>query len=100
MTSSTGPLTTDVPNRPLNLAAMPRALTPLDAETLRPSVLIPEYNERNTIETILDRVHATRMKKEIVRVERRFDGWNATELGGASRGRLHRSLDSAAAERR
>jgi glycosyltransferase involved in cell wall biosynthesis len=48
---------------------MPRALTPLDAETLRLSVLIPVYNERNTIETILDRVHATPMKKEIICVD-------------------------------
>ena len=53
----------------LTLAAKPRELTPLDAGTLRLSVLIPIYNERNTIETILDRVHATAVRKEIICVD-------------------------------
>ena len=53
----------------LTLAAMPRALTPLDATTLRLSVLIPVYNERNTIETILDRVHQAPVAKEIICVD-------------------------------
>ncbi len=57
------------PNRSLTLAAKPRQLTPLDAETARLSVLIPVYNELNTIETILDRVHATPMPKEIICVD-------------------------------
>jgi glycosyltransferase involved in cell wall biosynthesis len=51
------------------LAAKPRALTPLDASTLRLSVLIPVYNERNTIETILDRVRAVPVATEIVCVD-------------------------------
>jgi glycosyltransferase involved in cell wall biosynthesis len=51
------------------LAARPRALTPLDPATVRLSVLIPVYNERNTIETILDRVHAVPVKTEIVCVD-------------------------------
>ena len=55
--------------RTLTLAAKPRELTPLDAETARLSVLIPVYNELNTIETILDRVHATPMLKEIICVD-------------------------------
>ncbi len=33
------------------------------------SVLIPVYNERNTIEAILERVHATPMRKEIICVD-------------------------------
>ncbi|PYP78633.1 MAG: glycosyl transferase, partial [Gemmatimonadetes bacterium] len=33
------------------------------------SVLIPVYNELNTIETILDRVHATPVRKEIICVD-------------------------------
>ncbi|HVZ76846.1 MAG TPA: glycosyltransferase family 2 protein [Gemmatimonadaceae bacterium] len=45
------------------------ALTPLDPGTWRLSVLIPVYNERATIDTILDRVHATPMRKEIVCVD-------------------------------
>lgn len=51
------------------LASKPRDLTPLDAETMRLSVLIPVYNERNTIETILDRVRATPVRKEIICVD-------------------------------
>jgi glycosyltransferase involved in cell wall biosynthesis len=51
------------------LAAKPRELTPLDTSTVRLSVLIPVYNERNTIETILDRVHATPIRKEIICVD-------------------------------
>jgi len=63
-------MTTVPPTRhQFTLAAKPRELTPLDPETVRLSVLIPVYNERNTIETILDRVHATPMKKEIICVD-------------------------------
>ena len=51
------------------LAAVPRALTPLDPATATLSVLIPVYNELNTIETILHRVHATPVKKEIICVD-------------------------------
>ena len=58
-----------VPAQGLTLAAMPRQQTPLDPNTVCLSVLIPVYNERNTIEAILDRVHATPMKKEIVCVD-------------------------------
>jgi glycosyltransferase involved in cell wall biosynthesis len=62
---------TSVPpsTRQFTLAAKPRELTPLDPGTVRLSVLIPVYNERNTIETILDRVHATPMRKEIICVD-------------------------------
>ena len=62
----------DVPTLPttsLTLAAKPRELTPLDVNTFRLSVLIPIYNERNTIETILDRVHGTPIRKEIICVD-------------------------------
>jgi glycosyltransferase involved in cell wall biosynthesis len=58
-----------VPTKALTLAAKPRDLTPLDPHTARLSVLIPVYNERNTIETILDRVHATQIRKEIICVD-------------------------------
>ena len=51
------------------LAAKPRDLTPIDPATMRLSVLMPVYNERLTIETILDRVRATPMRKEIVCVD-------------------------------
>jgi glycosyltransferase involved in cell wall biosynthesis len=66
------PTPSSVPNVPTNsrtLAAKPRELTPLNVQTMRLSVLIPVYNERNTIETILDRVHATPIKKEVICVD-------------------------------
>ena len=53
----------------LTLAAKPRELTPLDPATLRLSVLVPVYNERNTIETILERVHASSVRTEIICVD-------------------------------
>jgi glycosyltransferase involved in cell wall biosynthesis len=57
------------PSANFTLAAKPRELTPLDAQGYRLSVLIPVYNERNTIETILDRVHKTPVRKEIICVD-------------------------------
>jgi glycosyltransferase involved in cell wall biosynthesis len=60
---------TPLPTPALTLAAMPRQLTPLDPATLRLSVLIPVYNERNTIETILDRVHQASVQTEIICVD-------------------------------
>ena len=46
-----------------------RHRTPLDRATLKLSVLIPVYNERNTIEFILDEIHNTRVAKEIIVVD-------------------------------
>jgi glycosyltransferase involved in cell wall biosynthesis len=46
-----------------------RARTPLDTDKVKLSVLVPVYNERNTIDLILDAVHATPMKKEIIVVD-------------------------------
>src|SRR5215203_3865512 len=60
---------TGAPQKTFTLAARPREMTPLDAATVRLSVLIPVYNERHTIETILDRVHATPLRKEIICVD-------------------------------
>ena len=57
------------PSANFTLAARPRELTPLDRSSYRLSVLMPVYNERNTIETILDRVHKTPMRKEIICVD-------------------------------
>ena len=51
------------------LASKPRGSTPLDPTTFRLSVLIPVYNELNTIDTILDRVRATDVVKEIICVD-------------------------------
>jgi glycosyltransferase involved in cell wall biosynthesis len=46
-----------------------RPRTPLDRERATLSVLIPVYNERNTIDLILDAVHATPLRKEIIVVD-------------------------------
>src|SRR4051812_31014219 len=46
-----------------------RQRTPLDRATLRLSVLIPVYNERDTIELILDEIHPTPFLKEVIVVD-------------------------------
>jgi glycosyltransferase involved in cell wall biosynthesis len=50
-------------------AAAIRPRTPLDPARTTLSVLVPVYNERNTIDLILDAVHATPVKKEIIVVD-------------------------------
>jgi glycosyltransferase involved in cell wall biosynthesis len=46
-----------------------RARTPIDRAALRLSVLIPVYNERSTIDLILDQVASTPVAKEIIVVD-------------------------------
>ena len=46
-----------------------RGRTPLPADDLVLSVLIPVYNERNTIHTILDAVHAVPVRKQVICVD-------------------------------
>jgi glycosyltransferase involved in cell wall biosynthesis len=46
-----------------------RPRTPLNPDEVRLSVLVPVYNERNTIDLILDAVHATPIRKEIIVVD-------------------------------
>src|SRR6476660_4647156 len=43
-----------------------RARTPLDRATVRLSVLIPVYNERDTIDLIVEQVRETPIAKEII----------------------------------
>ncbi len=60
------PTASAVPNgRPSIL----RPRTPLDPATVRLSVLIPVYNECDTIDIIVDQVRATPMAKEIICVD-------------------------------
>jgi glycosyltransferase involved in cell wall biosynthesis len=56
---------------PNTIDALPRlrGRTPMHPDGLVLSVLMPVYNERNTIELILDQVHAVPVKKEIVVVD-------------------------------
>jgi len=52
-----------------------RQRTPLDPDAVTLSVLVPVYNERDTIDLILDQVNATPMRKEIICVnDRSTDG--------------------------
>jgi glycosyltransferase involved in cell wall biosynthesis len=46
-----------------------RPRTPLDVSAVRLSVLIPVYNERETIDIIVDQVRATPIAKEIICVD-------------------------------
>src|SRR3954452_7579079 len=46
-----------------------RARTPLDRDTVRLSVLIPVYNERDTIDLIVEQVRATPIPLEIICVD-------------------------------
>jgi glycosyltransferase involved in cell wall biosynthesis len=46
-----------------------RPRTPMDVATLRLSVLIPVYNERETIDIIIDQVRETPIAKEIICVD-------------------------------
>ena len=66
--ASSSPLTTrPSDNNPSRTHRRPR--TPLDRGALRLSVLIPVYNELDTIELILDEVRSTPFQKEIVVVD-------------------------------
>ena len=62
------------PNRPTQnnaIDALPRLRghTPIDPDALVLSVLMPVYDEKNTIEMILDQVHAVPVRKEIICVD-------------------------------
>jgi glycosyltransferase involved in cell wall biosynthesis len=46
-----------------------RPRTPIDLATARVSVLIPVYNERDTVETIVDLVRSSPIQKEIICVD-------------------------------
>ena len=59
---------TRTPARQMRRAVL-RPRTPLDPATLKLSVLIPVYNERDTVDLIVDQVHETPMKKEIIVVD-------------------------------
>jgi glycosyltransferase involved in cell wall biosynthesis len=50
-------------------ASRMRGLTPMPIESLVLSVLIPVYNERNTIEVILDQVRSVPVRQEIICVD-------------------------------
>src|SRR5205823_4506140 len=47
----------------------PRARTPLERDAVTLSVLVPIYNERDTIDLIVDQVNAAQCRKEIICVD-------------------------------
>jgi glycosyltransferase involved in cell wall biosynthesis len=58
-----------LPTDPRAQAPRIRGRTPLPASELVLSVLIPVYNEYNTIERILDEVHAVPVRKQVICVD-------------------------------
>lgn len=54
---------------PPSPASVARPRTPIDRSAVKLSVLMPVYNERNTIEMMVDQVRATPIAKEIICVD-------------------------------
>jgi glycosyltransferase involved in cell wall biosynthesis len=70
-----------------------RGSTPLPREELRLSVLIPVYNEEQTIELILDQVHAVPVQKEVICVnDNSTDGTALVLERLAAAGRIQRLI--------
>ena len=57
------------PNNAIDALPRLRGHTPIDPDALVLSVLMPVYDEKNTIELILDQVHAVPVRKEIICVD-------------------------------
>ena len=57
------------PNNAIDALPRLRGHTPIDPDALVLSVLMPVYDEKNTIEMILDQVHAVPVRKEIICVD-------------------------------
>ena len=77
---------------PNSIDALPRlrGRTPLVPAQLVLSVLMPVYNERDTIATILDQVHAVPVRKEIICVDdRSTDGTREILEQQKALGRIH-----------
>jgi glycosyltransferase involved in cell wall biosynthesis len=75
-----------------------RARTPLDPATVKVSVLVPVYNERETIDIIIDSVHGAPLRKEIICVDdHSTDGTQAVLEALLAQGRidkLHRQPEN------
>ena len=82
-----------LPNRPNRDRLTLRARTPLDPATVRLSVLVPVYNERDTIDLIIEQVRATPLQKEIICVDdHSTDGTQAILETLLEQGRIDRLL--------
>jgi glycosyltransferase involved in cell wall biosynthesis len=81
---------TDLPAPPKSRL---RQRTPLDPDEVTLSVLVPVYNERDTIDLILDQVNATPMRKEIICVnDRSTDGTQEILDQMLAQGRIDRLI--------
>src|SRR6185436_20203921 len=70
-----------------------RGRTPIPRDSLVLSVLIPVYNERNTIELILNQVHAVPVRKQIICVnDFSTDGTKEILDRLYAAGRIHRLI--------
>ena len=70
-----------------------RQRTPLDVQAVTLSVLVPVYNERDTIDLILDQVSAAPMRKEIICVnDRSTDGTQEILDQMLAQGRIDRLI--------
>ncbi|HEY2163704.1 MAG TPA: glycosyltransferase family 2 protein [Gemmatimonadaceae bacterium] len=70
-----------------------RQRTPLDPEAFTLSVLVPVYNERDTIDLIVDQINATSMRKEIICVnDKSTDGTAAILDQLLAQGRIDRLI--------
>jgi glycosyltransferase involved in cell wall biosynthesis len=70
-----------------------RQRTPLDPEAFTLSVLVPVYNERDTIDLIVDQINATPMRKEIICVnDKSTDGTAAILEQLLAQGRIDRLI--------
>jgi glycosyltransferase involved in cell wall biosynthesis len=79
-----------VPTRPPSKL---RQRTPLDPDAVTLSVLVPVYNERDTIDLILDQVSATPLRKEIICVDdRSTDGTQEILDRMLAQGRIDRLI--------
>ena len=81
---------TDLPAAPKSRL---RQRTPLDPDAVTLSVLVPVYNERDTIDLILDQVNATPVRKEIICVnDRSTDGTKEILDRMLAQGRIDRLI--------
>ncbi len=78
------------PHRGVPRTVTMRPRTPLDRTTVRLSVLIPVYNERNTIDLIVEQVRATPIPLEIICVDDCSTDGSDDILGALlEQGRIH-----------
>jgi glycosyltransferase involved in cell wall biosynthesis len=88
-TNAAGPASVAVPGATPRM----RGRTPIDRNALVLSVLIPVYNERNTIELILNQVHSVPVRKEIICVnDASTDGTKEILDRLYTEGRIHRLI--------